>query len=432
MSSVKINYDKLDESAKNARKLSVELADYSERITKKISNPVNSLPGNDKSGYASSIAANASAKIKQLNTRSSMFDTYAGSVEKFVAKAEKADKDVKNAIKQTTESYVGKRSKLQAFCDAVYNFLCVDLVNNNSLVRFLSNAAKTAWTHVTSLSEKAMDWFRMGKGKYYFNLIMSGTVVVLAIKGAIDAVAAIALAATPIGIAVAIVVAVAAVVGMAITIFNSAAKAENNIKALTEDDPAIAEYVGSISSVSDAIDKYDMGDKEDNEKYKQYGNTIDTIDTACGVIGFLNNLLNLGAVKNVVSGKIEGYRFSKSNIKYNIKKSFGFNHDTNSWELGKMFSLGEDVGVSDVAEFGVNVSEGLNGIYKRLEDGLPFGTAKDNTYSIGKIGYTVLDTVNTFSDIKVFKGTKTFVKPVTKVLEWVGVSEGNLDKAYAG
>lgn len=478
MSSIKIKYDELEASSKYAKKLAGELDDYSYRITKKISNPVNSLPGNDKRGYASNIVSSASAKIRELKNRTNMFDTYASNVQTFVANAQKADKAVEKSIKSTAQGYIGERSKWEAFCDNVYNFLFVDLANKSDFVRFLSDAAKSGWTYVTSYAEKAKDWFVHGDGRYVWNIVAGAAAVIATIAGAITAVgtavAAVvaAIAGGPVIAAVlAVVAATAAVVGAIITTANSGVKVYNNSKALTEDDPAISRYVGGIDGVSEAIEKYDMGDAEDNKNWETAGNVIDTTKTVCDVIGIVNSLVDLGAVKNVRTGLTEGYKFSKSNIEFNLKTKMGFDFETNSWSFKKMFGLDKKAmgfnetdswfaneageggfkSLNELATFGSNtrqnfikffynggtvidntmsMAEDIGTMYDRLDDGLKFSSVEDTMYSLGKIGYTIIDIPSTFGKMKVFKGINTFLKPTNKVLGWFGVTEDNLDQLY--
>lgn len=452
MSSIKIKYDELEASSKYAKKLAGELDDYSSRITKRISNPVNSLPGNDKRGYASNIASSASAKIRELNNRSNMFDTYASKVQTFVANAEKADKAVQKSIKNTAQSYIGERSKWETFCDNVYNFLFVDCANKYDVVRFLTDAAKSGWTYVTSFTEKARDWFKHGEGKYVWNIVSAVVATVGAIVGAITAVAAAIAGGPVLAVVLAVIAAGAAIVGAIITTVNSAVKVYNNAKALGEDDPGVARYVGGIGSVSDAAEKYDMGDAEDNKKWETAGEVIDTTKTVCDVIGIVKGITDLGAVKSELTGRITGYKFNRNNILTNIRSNLGFDFDKNKFTLEKMFETNFGTGStkkwyanengygglkffhnlttnqqntikfvadgSKVVKSVMGLFEKADSIYTNLHNGANFSTPVN---TMETIGYTIIDTYSLFGNTTVFSGINDLYSPIEQIMEWAGI-----------
>lgn len=452
MSSIKIKYDELEQSSRNAKKLAGELEEYSCQITNRISNPVNSLPGNDKAGYASNIVSSASAKIKELNHKSGMFDTYAGKVEMFVANAQQADKNVENAIRSSAESYIGKRSWWQATCDAVYNFLFVDLANSNDVFRFLSDVSKAGWSYVTSFAENARDWFKHGKGKYVWNIVSAVAAIVGAIVGAITAVATAIAGGPVLAVVLAIIAAGAAVVGCLITTVNSAVKVYNNGKAFFEDDPGVARYMGSIGSFSDAVEKYDMGDADDNKKWETAGNVIDTTKTVCDVIGIVKGITNLGAEKSELTGRITGYKFNRNNILTNIRSNLGFDFDKNKFTLEKMFEINFGTGstkkwyanengygglkffhnlttnqqntvkfVADGSKVAKNVMdlfEKADSIHTNIHNSANFSTP---TNTIETIGYTIIDTYSLFGNTTVFSGINDLYSPIEQIMKWAGI-----------
>ena len=460
MSVIEIDYDNLLESSNKAKKLSDELDVYASRITKRVSNPVSGLPGNDNKGYASSILSSASAKIKELNNRSQMFNTYYQNVETFVNEAKDADTRVKNSIKTTAKNYIGKRSIWQAAGDWLYNNLYVGLLNKSDFVRGIKDFCKKGWNYVTHFTENARDWFKHGEGKFWWNIVSAITSSVLAVVGAISAVATAvaavvaAIAGGPILAAVlAVVAGLAAVVGGIITLLNSGVKIYNNGKAVAKqkEDPYSARYVGNIGSLSDAVEKYDLGDAEANENWKTTGKIIDTTEVACGTIGILYDFSNLGAVKDVRTGNVAGYKFNKSNIKYNIKKSMGFNFDNNSWDFKKMFDFGtgktkgfyqNENGFGGLNFFnnlpngvqkGINILSDASGvtsttmkvmekgdsIYESFKNGLNFSSPADTKQSLATVGYTVMDTSSMLSVFKPIKKVDSMVfKPIKNVLSW--------------
>ena len=456
MSAITIKYDELQASSHYAKKLARELDDYSNRITKKISKPVNSLPGSDKRGYISNIVDGASAKIRELNNRSNMFDTYAGKGETFVKKAYEADKKVESSIKSTAKSYIGERNFWQAACDCIYNFLFVDLANKSDLVRFIKDITKSGWSYVTSFTEKARDWFKHGNGRYVWNIVSAVVVTVVAIVGAITAVATAIAGGPLLAVVLAVITAGAAIVSAIITTVNSAVKVYNNAKALSEDNPGVARYVGGIDGISDAVEKYDMGDTEDNKNWETTGKVIDTTKTVCDVIGIVKGITDLGAVKSELTGRITGYKFNKNNIMTNIRSNLGFDFDKNKFTFEKMFGISKTDTTSNwyankngygglkffhnlttnqqntikfiadgsaITSKVMGVFENADSVYTRLKQGYKFSSLTETLESIESIGYTIIDVYALLGNSKVFGGiNKLIVKPAKQGMKIFGVS----------
>ena len=440
MSSIKIKYDELEESSKYAKKLAGELEDYSNRITKRISNPVNSLPGNDKSGYASNIISSASAKIKELNNRSSMFDTYACKVETFVVNAQQADKKVEKAIRSSAESYIGKRSWWQAACDAVYNFLFVDLANSNDVFRFLSDVSKAGWSYVTSFAENARDYFKHGEGKYMWNCF-AGVLTIITTAVAIVSAVATLLAGGPFLI---IAAAVATIIGGIIAIVNAGFKIYNNGKALKEEDPGVARYVGNISSFSDAVDKYDMGSQKDNEGWEFGAQAVDTVETICGVVVIAKGVADIGAVRNR-AGKVYKYKFDKKNMLKNWRKATGYDTKKGKRTLAKLFEIDKpDPTKSWRGKYGfdwfnnmpvrkrkqiskilstvesvdttLGTVEKFGSAYDKLNKGLDFSSKAQGIASTGNIAEALIDVYKGLGFVKGFDGINKYItKPGDKL-----------------
>ena len=338
MAELVIDYNNLSDGYEGYGKLAKTLENYAEEIENKVTKKISGLPGNDNSGYASSASSNASAKINSLRANSQRFSSYAGKLEKFHETAKQADKNVETSIKSVARGYVGERSVWQGFCDFIWNAVCVDFLNCTGVGRFIKSVANHVWTGVRSVAEKVYDWFKHGKGKYLWNIVSAVAVAIGAVAAAISAVAAIATAGTVAAIVIAIIAAVAAIVGGIITIVNSSVKAYNSGKALAEDDPGVARYIGTIDGYSDAVAKYDFGDAEKNTKMKKDAQVIDTTKTVCDIIGIVKGVSDLGAVKSDVTGEITEYKFNKNNVMTNIKKKTGFDFDKGKYTFKGFFS----------------------------------------------------------------------------------------------
>ena len=335
MSGVTIQYSRLASAADSASRLSRELSSYSGELSSKVKQALAALPGSDSRGYAASASAQVGQKIRDLDSLSGRFSALSSDLERFSERAKSADKRVAKSIKSTASSYVGERNWFEAACDAVYNFLFVDLANSNSFTRFLFDCGKYAWNRGAELVSGVYSWFKHGDGRYVWNIVGAFVGAVAAVAGAVTAIAAFVSGGCIAFLVVAAIGAVAAVIGAAITTANSAVKIYNNAKALQEDNPGVSRYLGNIGGVSDAIKKYDLGDAEDNATWEKYGDAVDTTKVVCDVVGIVTAAVNMGAVKSSITGRTTTYKFSKANIKKNFQVSLGFDMEKNQYTVLK-------------------------------------------------------------------------------------------------
>lgn len=451
MSKVTIHYGNLDTAANNGSKLSRGLSSYSSDLNSKVRSALTKLPGTDDRGLIASAITSVDRKVGKLNSLSGTFQSFSSDVSNLASDAMRADERVAKSIKSTASNYVGERNWFESACDAVYNFLFVDLVNSNCVTRFLANGAKAAWNWAGNVTSNVYNWFKHGDGRYVWNIVSSVVATVAAIAGVIGAAAAIVAAGCPVAVILAVVGLVAAVVGAVITTANSAVKLYNNAKALKEDNPGVSRYMGDIGGVSDAIKKYDMGNAEDNESWKTFGVAVDTTEVVCDVIGIVTSAANLGAIKSDMTGRTTGFRFDKETIMRNFRSSVGFDFEENKYTLKKM-----------VGKFGSNTTENwypnkdgygglrwftnrytstqnfintvFNGneiinstmstlskgdkVYSKLKSGLDFSTPENG---IIEVSSTIIDVYSALGKFKLFNGINKFtVKPykaLTDILE---------------
>ena len=335
MSRVTIQYSHLESAADSAGRLARELSSYSGELSSKVKQALASLPGSDSQGYVSSASAQVGQKIRDLDSLSGRFSALSSDLERFGERTKSADERVAKSIKSTASSYVGERNWFEAACDAVYNFLVVDVANSNRFTRFLFDCGKYVWNRGEELVSSAYNWFKHGGGRYIWNITMAVVGTVAAIAGAVTAVAAFLGGGCLFFMVVAGIGAVAAIIGAAITTVNASVKIYNNAKALREDDPGVARYLGNIDGVSDAIKKYDLGDAEDNAAWEDVGLVVDTTKLTCDVVGIVTSVVNLGAVKSTITGRTTTYDFSKANIMKNFRVSLGFDVEQNKYMILK-------------------------------------------------------------------------------------------------
>lgn len=335
MSGVTIQYSSLETAADSAGRLAKELSSYSGELSSKVKQALASLPGSDSCGHVSAASSQVELKIRDLNDLSSQFSGFASDLEQLGTKAMAADDRVARSIKSTASSYVGERGWFESACDAIYNFLFVDVVNSNCITGFLFDCSKYIWNRGEELVSSVYNWFKHGDGRYVWNIIRAAAGTVAAIAGAVTAVAAFMSGGCIFFLVVAGIGMVAAICGAAITTVNSSVKIYNNFKALREDNLGVSRYLGNISGVSDAIEKYDLGDAKENANWEKIGFGVDTAKVTCDILGIATSLVNLGAMKSTITGRTTTYEFSKSNILKNFQVSLGFDMDKNQYTLLK-------------------------------------------------------------------------------------------------
>lgn len=425
MATIEIEYSYLSTASLKAGWLSGSLTDYSECIYKKINKKISELPGKDGGMYVTSAEQFASNKIKNLNEKAKTFESLKTKIDTFLTNTKEADENVAKTIKSTAQSYVGERSAWQGFCDFLWNAVCVDFVNWIPFGEVIKNIANHVWTGVKSAAEKVCDWFKYGGGKYIWNIVSSVISIGAAIIGIVTGVAAIIAGGT----ALAIAAAIAGVVGGIIAIVNSIIKLCNNGKALDSEDPAVAEYVGSISGVSDALGKYDMGGKTANKVWKGVGTGVNVADTVCGVVQVTNGVANLAGVKDAATGKITSYKFDKPTVTGNVKELVGYDanasglrkydkvfkfklHDpTKTWYEDTAEHVDGIKFFTDIAQNSPKAKKAIDITAKTImwtETGrdsidyitkisnqeLKFNSATETFKSMGKIGYSVIEPVS--------------------------------------
>jgi len=466
MSKVTIHYGDLDSAVTNGKKLSRGLTSFSSDLNSKVRSALSKLPGTDDRGLISSAVSNIDSKERKLDSLSSQFQSLSKDIDGFASDAMYADERVASGIKSAASSYIGERNWFEAACDAVYNFLFVDVANSNCVTRFLANGVKAAWNWAGGVASNVYDWFKHGNGKYVWNIVSAVTATVAAIAGVIAAAAAIVTAGCTAAVVLAVIGLVAAVVGAVITTTNSAVKAYNNAKALKEDNPGISRYMGDIGGVSDAIKKYDMGSAEDNMGWKSFGVAVNTTEVVCDIIGIVTSVANLGAVKSEMTGRTTSFRFNKETIMRNFRSSLGFDFDENNYTFKNMIGdfgskttkswypnengygglrwfTNRYTSTQNLINTVFNGNEVINNtmstiekgdkVYSKLKSGLDFSSPKTGVVDVSS---TIIDVYSSLGKFKLFKGINKFtVKPykdLTNILELKRTAEEQIAPVTAG
>lgn len=323
MSLVHLNYKNLEDSVSKAKSVRNEISGYISEIRSRVISPISDLPGSDSSGYAASASQLANQKIRSLQDKMNRFSTFENNVTNLVADAKQADKSVSTKIDGIASLYIEKRNWFQRAGDWIYDTFCIKFANSNVFTRVLSNLTKMRNDFFANIAAKARDYFKYDAGKYIVNIGKTLLGIVLAVAGVIAAVVSLPVTGTA-AIIIGVVSLVAATISMVITIYNSEAAIEGNIKAwkLSNESVSAARYYGNIETLSDKWNKTDMGDQKTNDRYETAGKVIDGVKVVADTTQFVCNVLNLGVKKDFRFkegyGNADKLDFSFNNIKRNI------------------------------------------------------------------------------------------------------------------
>ena len=322
MSQITIHYGNLEDSIHQSEKVRGEISDYISEIKRRITTPISNLSGSDSNGYTSTASSLAWQKINDLSSKSSRFTAYESSIRGVIATAKDKDSYVSGQIETISDLYIEDRNWFQQAGDAIYNFFCVDLANKWGWTRTISDCVKWAGDKGDNVSEKISDWFKYGDGKYWANIGGAGLGAIAAVACVIGAIVTFPVTGTA-AMIIAYIGLGCAIVSAFITLLNSEAAINSNIKALqlSGEHPGAARYYGNIDSVSTKWAKTDMGDASANKFYDFAGNAIDIVKVVADTGQFICNIANLGVVKDFRykpgTGN-KGYSFTWGNIKRNI------------------------------------------------------------------------------------------------------------------
>lgn len=343
MSEVYIIYKDLEQSIERSKKVRNQLSEYATDVKKRVVDAVDVLPGSDRAGYASTASNLAEAKIKDMVVKSNRFAAYENSVASFISTAKSKDKYVSNQMETIAGSVLPKRTWYQQAGDFLYNTFCVDLVNNWSWTRYISDMNKKDLTDLKHVKEIVMDWFKYGDGKYVLNLVASVATIVASVAVTVAAIAAIPFTGGASTAALVVAwsafgAAVCSTVSTVITCVNMSSKIAANSKALSlsgnvfkddDGDVGAARYYGNISSKSEEWARTDMGDEETNKDYAFYGNMIDTTkviadvgQVVCNITASAGMVRDFRYTKNVHK-QVKGYEYSIDNVIHNFKGQNG-------------------------------------------------------------------------------------------------------------
>lgn len=287
MSSVTVDYDKLNAISKNASNAASRMNDYINDLSKKVTSKYGGITGGA-SYKTQNSEYYVNQKIAQLRTKKDQYSSFSSAVSTFATKAQETDRDVAKKIKASKNQFVDKHDYIKSddWWAGVRNWF-IDLKNSCPLFNAIGQLIENAFTGMKNLWADLKYWYKCGGGKQIIGMI-------LAVAGAIAAVV-ILVGSFPISG----IVAACAAIGAAIAAINAGFNVYTSYKAWKEKkngDPAWAKIYGEQDTVQDYLRQTNFHDGTLN-RLSYYGATgIDVVQTVCDVVAIYDGLMK---IKNV-------------------------------------------------------------------------------------------------------------------------------------
>lgn len=343
MSSVTVDYDKLNAISKNASNAASRMNDYINDLSKKVTSKYGGITGGA-SYKTQNSEYYVNQKIAQLRTKKDQYSSFSSAVSTFTTKAQEIDRDVAKKIKASKNQFVDKHDYIKSddWWAGVRNWF-IDLKNSCPLFNAIGQLIENAFTGMKNLWADLKYWYKCGGGKQIIG-------VVLAVAGAIAAVVIAICACVP---PICGIVAICAAIGAVIAAVNAIVNVVTSIKAKQakdNGDPAWAKIYGDQDTMQDVLRQTNFGDGTLN-RLSYYGATgIDVVQTVCDLVAIYDGIKN---IKNVfkeikISAKEGNVSFGKRLKQYvfNSKHYSSTDADPQKWrdiiqKRGKIRTLRE-------------------------------------------------------------------------------------------
>lgn len=279
MATLVVNYDILDDIAKNATKVAKQADQYADDLTNKVLNKFNDIDGGA-SSYTSDAKYYVKAKISALRDKYDAYTSLSTKVSDFSEKAKRIDKEVEQVIARNQERFLDKHDhlRIEGWKATLMEWL-VDLKNSCPLFELVGNALRDLGTALSDMFAELKYWYQCEGGKQIVQ-------VVAAIGGAILALALFIAALPASGF-----VAICAAIGAAIGLVNAITNVVTSFQALhahKNGDPAWAKIYGDRNKLSDVLRQTNFDNGFLNRLSFIGAATIDAVELFCDVVSIVD------------------------------------------------------------------------------------------------------------------------------------------------
>lgn len=302
MSTASISYSSLKDASNEAKAVAKKLDKYADSLYSNVYKKLNKYDGSWNSNV-STASSKTNAKISELRSEQSRYETYATDLIDLRDECKEVDKAVKSKVSSLTASFKEAHGIRNSKVENAISYFFTGLGNETAFGRWLGGKKDDASSTFNYFKDSIKEWYNYEGGKELITGVLVGllevAIGVLAIVGAILSGGAL-------------LVIIAGVVGGIIAVANGIANIWNEQKAYSSTkngDPATGRRRSEVNTWQDYLrSSFAFGDSGENYEYNEFYNGlatgIDIVNLACTVVTVVSSAGKL--IKN-------GYKWATGN-----------------------------------------------------------------------------------------------------------------------
>ena len=302
MSTASISYSSLKDASSEAKAVAKKLDKYADSLYSNVYKKLNKYDGSWNSNV-STASSKTNAKISELRSEQSRYETYATDLIDLRDECKEVDKAVKSKVSSLTASFKEAHGIRNSKVENAISYFFTGLGNETAFGRWLGGKKDDISSEMNYFKDSIKEWYNYEGGKELITGVLVGllevAIGVLAIVGAILSGGAL-------------LVVIAGVVGGIIAVANGVANIWNESKAYSSTkngDPATGRRRSEINSWQDYLrSSFIFGDSGENYHYNEFYNGlatgIDIVNLACTIVTVVSSAGKL--LKN-------GYKWATGN-----------------------------------------------------------------------------------------------------------------------
>lgn len=355
MSTASISYSSLKDASNEAKAVAKKLDKYADSLYSNVYKKLNKYDGSWNSSV-SNASSKINAKISELHSEQSRYETYATDLIDLRDECKEVDKAVKSNVSSLTASFKEAHGIRNSKVENAISYFFTGIGNETAFGRWLGGKKDDFDSGMNYFKDSIKEWYNYEGGKELITGVLVGllevTIGVLAIVGAIISGGAL-------------LVIIAGVVGGIIAVANGIANIWSEQEAYSSTrngDPATGRRRSDVNTWQDYLrSSFIFGDSGENYHYNEFYNGlatgIDIVNLACTVVTVVSSAGKL--LKN-------GYKWATGNAAKvkDITLKQVFSKDTFTAFKGKFLDIkaafkingwqAKDLGGQILKEFGRN------------------------------------------------------------------------------
>lgn len=287
MSTASISYSSLNDASNEAKSVAKKLDKYADSLYDNVYKKLNSYDGSWSSNL-SSAKSKTNAKITELRSEKTEYETYATNLTDLRDECKSVDKAVRSKVSSLTASFKETHGIRNSKVENAISYFFTGLGNKTKAGRWLGGKKDDFNSEMNHLKDSIKEWYNYDGGKEFIKGVLVGllevAIGVLAIVGAILSGGAL-------------LVVIAGVVGGIIAVANGIANIANEGAALSifGDDPATGRRRSKINSIQDYLRSSFIFDDDGetyhyNEAYQSWATGIDVTSFVCTAITLVSSV----------------------------------------------------------------------------------------------------------------------------------------------